>query len=275
MVAGGWTMATLSDEPDTHRDVQASVNTSVRARGRFVQDYATADLRPPEITVLLRHRDALAGRVLELGCGAGRLTRYLTLLAEHVHGIDVSEPMLAHCRATLPQATFSRVDLRDLTGFGDGSFDAVVAPFNVLDVLDDAGRREVLGQVRRILPAGGLLVMSSHNRAYAPRLRTPVHVESRSPRRLAANVVRLPRRLRNHRRLAPYVRSERDYAVLNDEAHDYSLLHYYVGRDAQDRQFRDTGFELVECLDLDARPVAQGEDAPASSELHYVARRGS
>jgi hypothetical protein len=57
-----------------------------------------------------------------------------------------------------------------------------------------------------------------------------------------------------------------------DEAHDFSLLHYYTSRDAQQRQFAQEGFELVECLRLSGEPVAAGDDAASAAELYYVAR---
>jgi hypothetical protein len=89
---------------------------------------------------------------------------------------------------------------------------------------------------------------------------------------MARDALRVPGRLRNHRRLAPQQADRADYAIRNDPAHEYSLLHYYIGRDAQARQLDELGFDLLECLDLDGRTVAPGEDAPESGELHYVAR---
>jgi hypothetical protein len=82
----------------------------------------------------------------------------------------------------------------------------------------------------------------------------------------------VPRQLRNRRRLARFERHERDYAILNDFAHDYSLLHYYVDRDAQERQLLEAGFETIECLDGGGRTVAHGDPAAGDPELHYVAR---
>ena len=67
-------------------------------------------------------------------------------------------------------------------------------------------------------------------------------------------------------------RRERDYAVLVDEAHEFTLLHYYISRDAQERQLAEEGFELVECLALSGEPVGPGEARADCAELYYVAR---
>lgn len=252
---------------------QARINDTAWRDAGLVRRYANRRLRPVEADLLLRHRDTLAGRVLELGCGAGRLTGYLTVLGGRVHGIDLSPEMVAHCRRMAPEAAVEVGDLRDLSRFAGGAFDAVVAGFNVVDVLDDAERRTLLAELGRLIAPGGLLLMSSHNRAFAPRVRRPTQVRLESPRALVHDLVRMPRSLRNHRRLQPLERDAPDYAVINDSAHDFALLHYYVTPDTQERQLAAAGFDLLECLDLEGRPAAASGGAADCPELHYAARR--
>jgi SAM-dependent methyltransferase len=256
---------------------QARLNAERWALGEHVDSYATRDLRPVEEELIERHSEALAGRVLELGCGSGRLTGYLSELSPSVLGIDISPAMVAHCQLTYPRATFGVGDLRDLSGLESGGYDVVVAGFNVLDVLGDRARREVLSDIRRLLAPDGLLIMSSHNRAYALQGKTTVRLWVRllvgRPRRPLASIRSLPLRLANRARLRPRQQTEEGYALLNDEAHDFSVLHYYISRDAQERQMSECGYRFLECLDLDGRLVSPGEAARDCPELHYVARR--
>jgi SAM-dependent methyltransferase len=259
----------------TAEDAQERLNAEVWAKGEFVDFYATRRLRTVETMLLERHRDALGGRLLELGCGAGALTGRLCEVARSVHAVDISPAMVAYCRRTYPKATFSEGDLRDLSRFERGSFDAVVAPFNVLDVLGDAERRRVLEEIHAVLVLGGLLIMSSHNRGYAPRIGAAMRAIVGDSRRPLESIRHLPRRLRNRRRLVRLEREEDGYALVNDEAHDFSVLHYYISRDAQEHQFAEQGFELIECLDREGRLVAAGEAAAHCPELHYVARRSA
>ncbi len=259
-------------------DEQAELNAGVWARGDFVKSYAGHELKRVEVVLLERNRLLLAGRVLELGCGGGRLTGHLIPLASHVHGLDIAPAMVDHCRRAYPEAAFSVTDVRDLSAFDGASFDAVLAPGNVLDVLGDAERRRVLGEIARILSAGGLLIVSSHNLAYAPRIEAPTHIArpaAISPRAILAaayHISRIPLRVRNRRRLRPLERFESDHAILVDCVHDYALLHYYISRDAQERQLAAAGLELIECLDLDGQLVEAGAQAGDSPELHYAAR---
>lgn len=249
------------------------VNARTWARANYVEEYANRQLRPPEVTLLVRYRDELRGRLLELGCGAGRLTGYLADLARELHGIDLSPLMVEYCRRAVPTATVNEGDLADLTAFEDESFDAVLAGFNVIDVLDDAERRALLDDMHRVIAADGLLIMSSHNRAYIPRLPAATHLRTSDPLRFGLDLLRMPRKVRNQRRLRPLEHEGPDYQMLNDDAHRYSLLHYYISRAAQERQLHEHGFELLECLDLEGRRVEAGETAEGSSELHYIARR--
>ncbi len=158
----------------------------------------------------------------------------------------------------------------------------IFASYNVIDVLDDAERREVIEHWRGLLGPGGLLIFSSHNlnvidghgedASSAGTLRQRIgRILDTSPYWAARQAARVPARIRNRRRLAPLQRREDGYAIVNDEAHDHSLLHYYVRRDDQERQLIELGFELIECLDLDGNRVERGEQS-LSAELHYVAR---
>ena len=70
-----------------------------------------------------------------------------------------------------------------------------------------------------------------------------------------------------HHRMRVHEREEERYALVNDGAHGYVLVHYYVTPADQARQFADEGFELVESLDEQGARIAEGDDAAASSEI--------
>jgi SAM-dependent methyltransferase len=263
-------------------DSQEQINRRAWETGSYVADYAHRRLVPVEVLLLARYHEALAGRVLEVGCGAGRILGYLVALGGEVHGIDISPMMVGHCRATYPKANVRVGDLAALAGSVDGKFTAVLAMDNVLDVFDDAQRRRVLEDMRSLIAPSGVLIFSSHNLEYADRAgRQPTGCRRRARELLwkaAARPVsevarigaRMPRRIANRRRLAPYQRRASDHAIINDGAHDYGLLHYYIRRDDQARQLVEQGYELIECLDVDGREVGPGEASP-SPWLHYVA----
>jgi trans-aconitate methyltransferase len=112
-------------------------NNSVWAKGDYVSGYATQELRPPEVVFLLHYAELLSGRILEIGCGAGRITGYLGARGGGVLGIDISPAMIDYCRQHYSDIEFEVGDVRELGGFPDGSRELIVAEFNILGVLDD------------------------------------------------------------------------------------------------------------------------------------------
>lgn len=270
----------------TASDSQVGVNREAWAAGGYVADYANRRLLPVEVLLLTRYREALGGRVLEAGCGAGRVLGYLAALGGEVHGFDISSHMVAHCRAAYPRVEVRVGDLSDIRAATEGTYTALLVIDNVLDVFDDGERRRVLGEIRELLEPDGILILCSHNldhvdgagRNGSDRARR-AHglarkVASRPVSSIARAVVRIPRQLANRRRLAPLQHRAADHAIINDEAHDYGLLHYYIGRDAQARQLAELGYELLECLDVEGDPVDSGARSSAPW-LHYVARPSS
>jgi SAM-dependent methyltransferase len=104
---------------------------------------------------LARRRLGGPGRILELGCGSGRVTIPLARDGHHVVALDRSPEMLDRLRAriaAIPAAAAARItpaeaDLRDFTVPGP-RFPLAVAAFNVLEHLYTRG--EVDACLRRV-----------------------------------------------------------------------------------------------------------------------------
>lgn len=248
------------------------MNAEVWFGGELAEEFWHLALRPAESNLLVRQRDALSGRVFELGCGSGRLTVHLAEQAAELVAVDGSPAMVERARQRVPSADISWADFQDLSRFQAGGFDAIVAGFNMFDVFDDAERRRALAEMRRLLAPDGRLLFSAHNRGFRPFFGNPWHLLLGRPEQPVRSLVRLPRRWSNRRRLRRRERFEPGYAIVNDPAHDFGLLHYNISRDAQQQQLAECDFELLDCRDLEDRVVPAGEDAPRCPELHYVAR---
>jgi SAM-dependent methyltransferase len=240
----------------------------------WVRHYSDTTLRPAEVMIFVNYRDEFLGRrVLDLGCGAGRLTRYLGRWTQFATGLDYSAPMVEYCRQAYPHITFVQCDARDLGPLGEGVFDTAVFSYNGIDTLDHAGRIAALSGIRRLLSPHGLLAFSSHNRRYRLAGQGPRLQFSPNPATMARRLATFARSTRNRMANRNLERHEASYAVLNDSAHDYSLLHYYIDRDTQKAQLVEAGFSLLECYGEDGEALGPHDDDSASAELHYVARR--
>ncbi len=103
----------------------------------------------------------LAGKhVLDVGCGAGRLTRSMTELGARVIGIEPGERQLAKARAAEPvgRETYSEGTAEALP-VGDESIDVVIF-FNSLHHVPVAGMEQALIESRRVLRDDGTLYIA-------------------------------------------------------------------------------------------------------------------
>lgn len=95
-------------------------------------------------------------KLLDMGCGEGRLPRDLKALGYDVSGVDFSPTMVAAAIEMDPRGSY-RVADAGATGCADASFDAVVAFLSLHDVDDLDG---AIGEVARVLRPDGRLCMA-------------------------------------------------------------------------------------------------------------------
>ena len=109
------------------------------------------------------------GRILELGCGTGRVLMPVARDGRRIVGIDRSTPMLDRARAKLARgrarpgvgaprlrAALVRGDIRELP-WRDATFGLVMAPYGILQSLTrETDLRRTLAAVHRVLRPGAL-----------------------------------------------------------------------------------------------------------------------
>ncbi|GAA4425659.1 class I SAM-dependent methyltransferase [Georgenia halophila] len=105
-------------------------------------------------------RDAGGGPVADVGCGPGYVTAYLRDLGADAFGIDLSPEMIAIARRDHPDLPFEVGTMTDLD-LADDSVAGVLAFWSVIHVPDHAVPG-VFGQFRRVLRAGGPLLVGFH-----------------------------------------------------------------------------------------------------------------
>jgi SAM-dependent methyltransferase len=124
--------------------------TSLAAQGRSV--HGEADL----VEVLLSESGDT--RVLDAGCGTGRVAIELAKRGFSVTGTDTDAAMLTAAMAKAPALTWLEADLAELQDRLDAEFDLVVLAGNVMIFLSPGTEQRVLSQLVDRLVPGGLLV---------------------------------------------------------------------------------------------------------------------
>jgi SAM-dependent methyltransferase len=117
---------------------------------RLVSDVGTAD----------------AARVLDFGCGCGRVLRYVRdwLPMADLYGADMDQKGIDWCRANFDFACFTVNGPSAPMEFPDGYFDLIYG-VSVFTHTDEAMQDFWLAELQRIVRPGGLLVLSVHGAA--------------------------------------------------------------------------------------------------------------
>lgn len=226
-------------------------------------------LEIPEQEVLKRFQGELHGkRILDIGVGAGSYV-----------GIDISPEMIDHCRREFPTGNFAVCTAADLSRFAECKFDMVLFSFNGLDYLGHEARLMALGEIRRTLAPGGLFVFSTHNRACRPM--PPWNVRGmnldalRRPIRTLKTLASFPLSVINHLHMRGFESHHEEYSMLNDNAHFYSLITYYISIADQVRQLKESGFDSIEPVSLIGRWLQPQEwdQAVDNPWIYYVCRK--
>jgi len=212
-------------------------------------DRATGDLFVQEREVVERYFGD-SGRVLDLGCGSGRVTHNLSGMGYDVVGLDPSGAMVETAAAAHPGLPLTIGDATALP-FRDGVFDYAVFAFYGLDyVHPESNRLRALGEIRRVLAPGGLFVFSSHNTWNALASLPFDGVDAVRPLLECEHVSDLWNR----------------YAPV--EVSVGETLAYFSSPAKQRRQLRRCGLDLLAVVGKRNSPLRYLEYA-----LHYVARK--
>ena len=102
-------------------------------------------------------------RVLDWGCGWGRLTRTFAAADTfgEIWGIDIDHDNLAWARANIPAARFVKVPLYPPTELPANHFDLVYA-VSVMTHLTRDAQAKWLAEIRRVLRPGGMALLTFH-----------------------------------------------------------------------------------------------------------------
>jgi SAM-dependent methyltransferase len=241
-----------------------------------------------ERAALLSVADEVRGRpILEVGVGGGRIVPMLRLLSSEYVAIDYTPEMVALCRRLHPDIDVRLGDVRDLSGYPDGSFALVVFTFNGIDAVDHAERSQAFAEMRRILRPGGLLMFSTHNKS-GPCFRATPWRPAGAPQRgswpVTYRIMRwvggtvlhpgaFPRKVRNWHRLRHLRHDAGGWAIGPVEAHDFDLLIHFITFDAEHEELSRAGFEVINVFDAErGRSISSQPETHDVRYFHFIAR---
>jgi SAM-dependent methyltransferase len=104
-------------------------------------------------------------RILDFGCGCGRVIRQWKDFAAEVHGTDVNPRLVDWCRRHLEFARFEENGLSPPLPYAAGTFDLVYA-LSVFTHLPEELQLAWMAELGRALETGGHLILTTHGRRY-------------------------------------------------------------------------------------------------------------
>jgi SAM-dependent methyltransferase len=111
-----------------------------------------------------------AGRMLDFGCGCGRVLRHWAgLEGPEIFGSDYNEGLAGWCATNLPFVTASVNGLEPPLRYEDGHFGLAYA-ISVFTHLPRDLERAWVDELSRIVAPGGMLLVTTHGDSYADRL---------------------------------------------------------------------------------------------------------
>jgi ubiquinone/menaquinone biosynthesis C-methylase UbiE len=124
-------------------------------------------------------RPCPAMRVLELGSARGDTTLFLAPHVALVVGVDAAPAAIEQAREAafargVPNVRFELADARDLSPFGDGSFETVVMADFVEHVTDDVFLSALRESLRVLVPGGALAIYTPNRDHWAERIKATV-----------------------------------------------------------------------------------------------------
>ncbi len=146
----------------------------------LLKDFSSLNLRQEAIKHLCDRFIPNNAKVLEVGCGAGIISKHIQKRASHVVALDISDVNIkaAKAYAGSPKCDFKRVDITgDMTELKPyGKFEVIILP----DVIEHIPRQEhshLFSIIEKLLSINGLVLVTfpspeyqEHNKKYAPSI---------------------------------------------------------------------------------------------------------
>ena len=220
-------------------------------RGVLGSDYVAFRDLP---TILSRCTEGC--QALDVGCGAGRSTRFLRGLGYSSVGVDVESAMIAQAARADPEGRYLEV-ARSCFPFPDGIFDLVFSSNVLLEISSREAMKELLTECVRVKKGTGYLVIITNSPEFHEGDWVSCEVD-------------FPENL------APLRSGQIVRVCLVPEC--VELLDYFWSDADYKRVFAEVGLALVEDprpLGLESDPVVWKDEAHRAPYVVYVAAVGS
>ncbi|CAN7281092.1 class I SAM-dependent DNA methyltransferase [Knoellia sp. LjRoot47] len=144
--------------PDSVRRAYDEVATTYAAHFPSTEPEAPLDLAMVDAFTAAVTESTASPRVLDAGCGTGRMSRYLADRGCRVEGVDLSPGMVEQARRAHPDLEFDVARLTELP-HPESTFDGVVLWYSTIHTAPE-DQPEIWAETTRVLRPGGHLLVA-------------------------------------------------------------------------------------------------------------------
>jgi len=252
-----------------------AINKGVYASAHIMESYSNLDfILKSEESILRKISPIIKNKkILDIGIGGGRTTKFLLKISRDYTGIDYSAQAVQIAKNKYADVSILCCDARELKIFKDSTFDFVLFSFNGIDSIPHEGRIKALKEIYRVLNKDGFFMFSTHSRDHRDFNKYFKYLWKEKARFNCAFIkayLKALYYLPQHIKMKGYEIYADEYAIINDSAHGFSLLHYYIGISEQITQLESIGFSDVEAYDIEGGLT---NNDTVSSWIYYLSKK--
>ena len=253
----------------------ADANLNVYEDQQIVESYKSSHyLTAAESSIINTFKDFFAGKILDIGIGAGRTTFYFAPLAQSYSGMDFSGRMIDFCKkefAAQTNVSFCQDDARTLSQYETGAFDTAFFSFNGIDCVDYEGRASVLQQVHRVLKSNGHFIFSFHNTGYLDKLYS--YHWAKNPMYWFWNLQRMQKVKAVNGPKSNF--SGKDFFILKDGGENFQLNILYISPELQEQDLESAGYKVLKRIENATGKGLSREEANRSkaASIYFVCEK--
>ena len=180
------------------------------------------------------------GKMLDIGIGTGRTTKYFSQYFNKYVGIDYAEEMINTAKQTYKNKNiqFFCLDAKNMNIFNDNEFDYILFSFNGIDCVSFDDRLKILTEIKRIAKPRATFVYSTHNIYNIPKLFS-FHMP-KNPLNIIPEIKRVKKINTINKNPDQLLKS--DYVIITDGDIDFSVQYYYGNMNFEFEQLKKIGF---------------------------------
>jgi ubiquinone/menaquinone biosynthesis C-methylase UbiE len=140
-----------------------AANTYSKIADKYTKEYFN-DLSDSKYLDMFLNYLPKNAKILDVGSGPGQFSKYIKKKGFNVSGVDYSNEMVAIAKEKVPDVTFEKMDMRDLS-FEPESFDGLLVSYSLIHIPSNQIPGTLRGFNKVLKPSGYMEIIAQKGKA--------------------------------------------------------------------------------------------------------------